>query len=53
MFFSVGEFGIVYKAHLVRQTDGLETGWKSKAVAVKLLKGITEMIILLELTIST
>ena len=45
MFISAGEFGIVYKAHLVKKEGqtGLETGWKSKAVAVKLLKGI-EMI---------
>ena len=36
-----GEFGIVYKAHLVNQKRqiGLGTGWKSKAVAVKFLKG--------------
>ena len=42
MFFSAGEFGMVYKAHLVkkeRQTGTTETGWKSNAVAIKLLKG--------------
>ena len=43
MFISAGEFGIVYKAHLVKKEGqtGLETG---KAVAVKLLKGRIEMI---------
>ena len=46
MFFFAGEFGKVHKAHLVnkeRQTGRPETAWKSRAVAVKHLKGTYNM----------